>query len=196
MKKICITASMGSGKSFITKEFSKLGVPTLMMDDVAKLVQIKYVELIQKLQSRFPDCYLNGVLDKMKMREILFFDKSGQNLRDMAELIKPYLMMELDIFYQENEDKPFVIVESALVFEYNLQGNFDQIIFVDSDPELRKRKALERDKITSEEYDNRMKNQLSDEFKMKNSDFIIINDFTLNVIDEVKKLYSNLCKFG
>lgn len=192
MKKICTTGSMGSGKSFITKEFSKLGVPTLMMDDVAKLVQVKYVELIQKLQSRFPEGYPNGVLDKMKMREILFFDKSGQNLKDMAELIKLYLMMEIDNFYQENEDKPFVIVESALVFEYNLQGNFDQIIFVHSDPQLRKQKAIERDKITSEEYDNRMKNQLSDEFKMKNSDYTIINDFTPNVIDEVYKLYKTL----
>ena len=64
MKKICTTGSMGSGKSFITKEFSKLGVPTLMMDDVAKLVQVKYVELIQKLQSRFPEGYPNGVLVK------------------------------------------------------------------------------------------------------------------------------------
>ena len=192
MKKICVTGSMGSGKSFITKEFSKLGVPTLMMDDVAKLVQVKYLELIQKLQSRFPDGYPNGVLDKMKMREILFFDKSGQNLKDMSELIKPYLIMEIDKFYQENLDKPFVIVESALVFEHNLQNNFDQIIFVYSDPELRKRKALERDKITSEEYDNRMKNQLSDEFKIKNSDYTIINDFTENVIDEVYKLYKLL----
>ena len=192
MKKICVTGSMGSGKSFITKEFSKLGVPTLMMDDIAKLVQVKYLELIQKLQSRFPDGYPNGVLDKMKMREILFFDKSGQNLKDMSELIKPYLIMEIDKFYQENLDKPFVIVESALVFEHNLQNNFDQIIFVYSDPELRKRKALERDKITSEEYDNRMKNQLSDEFKMKNSDYTIINDFTENVIDEVYKLYKLL----
>ena len=89
-----------------------------------------------------------------------------------------------------------MIVESALLFEYNLQGNFEQIIFVYSDPELRKKKALERDGITSEEYDNRMKNQLSDEFKMKNSDYTVINDFTQNVIDEVKKLYSNLCKVG
>lgn len=196
MKKIGISGQMGSGKSFIVREFSKLGVPTIMMDDVSKLVQVKYIELIKKLQSRFPEGYLNGVLDKMKMREILFFDKSGKNLKDMTELIKPYLMMEVNNFYQENEDKPFVIVESALLFEYNLQGNFEQIIFVYSNPELRKKKALERDGITSEEYDNRMKNQLSDEFKMKNSDFIITNDFTSNVIDEVKKLYSNLCKVG
>jgi len=192
MKKIAITGQMGSGKSFITREFSKLGVQTLMMDDVAKLVQTIYPHLIQKIQVRFPEGYPNGILDKSKMREILFFDKSGQNLKDMAGLIKPYLDMEVEKFYQSNSDKSFVIVESALLFEYNLQKNFDLIIFVHSDPQLRKQKAIERDRITSEEYDNRMKNQLSDEFKMKNSDYTIINDFTENVIDEVYKLYKLL----
>jgi len=110
----------------------------------------------------------------------------------MAGLIKPYLHTEVERFYQTNSDQPFVIVESALLFEYNLQNNFDLIIFVHSDPQLRKQKALERDKITSEEYDNRMKNQLSDEFKMKNSDYTVINDFTQNVIDEVYRLYKIL----
>jgi dephospho-CoA kinase len=95
---------------------------------------------------------------------------------------------ELDKFYKANSQSKFVIVESALVFEYNLQNNFDQIIFVNSDPKLRKQKAIERDKISSEEYDNRMKNQLSDEFKIKNSDYTIINDFTNNVIDEVYRI--------
>jgi dephospho-CoA kinase len=163
-----------------------------MMDDVAKLVQTIYPDLVQKLQLRFPEGYPNGILDKSKMREILFFDKSGQNLKDMSDLIKPYLHTEVERFYQTNSDQPFVIVESALLFEYNLQNNFDLIIFVHSDPQIRKQKALERDKITSEEYDNRMKNQLSDEFKMKNSDYTVINDFTQNVIDEVYRLYKIL----
>jgi len=192
MKKIACTGQMGSGKSFITREFSKLGVPTLMMDDVAKLVQTIYPDLIEKLKRRFPEGYPNGVLDKMKMREILFFDKSGQNLKDISELIKPYLMLEVDKFYQQNKESKFVIVESALLFEYNLQSNFDAVIFVHSDSKLRKQKAIERDKITYEEYDNRMKNQLSDEFKLKNSDYTIINDFTENTIDEVYKLFNIL----
>ena len=188
MKKIVITGNQGSGKSFITKEFSKLGVPTLMMDDVAKLVQSTYPDLIQKLINRFPGGYSNGVIDRTKMREILFFDQTGINLKDMAELIKPYLFLELDKFYKANSQSKFVIVESALVFEYNLQNNFDQIIFVYSDSKIRKQKAIERDMISPEEYDNRMKNQLPDEFKIKRSDYTIINDYTNNVIDEVYRI--------
>lgn len=189
MIRIGITGQMGSGKSFITKEFSKLGVPTIMMDDVAKMVQYTYPTLIDKLVERFPEGYPNGVLDKVKMREILFSDKTGKNTKDISELIKPYINLEIGKFYQINSDAEYVIVESALLFEYNLQGNFDSIIFVHSDSKLRKEKAIKRDNITSEEYDNRMRNQLSDEFKLKNSDYTIINDFTSNTIDEVYKLH-------
>ena len=45
MKKIGCTGQMGSGKSFIIREFSNLGVPTLMMDDVAKSIQNENIEL-------------------------------------------------------------------------------------------------------------------------------------------------------
>jgi len=192
MKKIAVTSQMGSGKTFITKEFNKLGVPILIMDDLAKQVQITNQDLIDELCKRFPEGYPNGVLDKMKLREILFNDETGKNKKDISIIIRPYLFQELYKFFEANIDRPYVLVESALLYEYNLEGMFDAVIFVHSDPKLRKEKAIKRDNITSEEYDNRMRNQLSDEFKLKNSDYTIINDFTSNTIDEVYKLHKLL----
>ena len=188
MKRIGITANQGSGKTFIVKEFSKLGVPTLIMDDVAKEIQVSNKELIAELSERFPDGYPNGVLDKMKMREILFMDETGKNRKDISIILRPYLFQEVYNFFESNTDKPYTLVESALLYEYNLEGMFDAVIFVHSDPKLRKEKAIKRDNITSEEYDNRMKNQISDEIKLMKSDYMILNDFTENVIDEVYRL--------
>jgi dephospho-CoA kinase len=192
MKKIAITGNQGSGKSFIIREFSNLGVPTLMMDDVAKSIQNENVELNLKLRNRFPDGYPNGKLDRIKMREILFQDKSGKNLKELEELISLFLWNEIERFYDINKDKPFVIVESALLFEKKMESKFDIIIFVNSDPKIRKERALERDNITSEDYDNRMKNQLPDGIKLEKSDYTIINDFTDNTKDEVYKLFKIL----
>ena len=76
-----------------------------------------------------------------------------------------------------------------------MENIFDCIIFVYSDPNLRKEKALKRDNISSKDYDNRMKTQIPDSIKIKKSDFIINNDFTDNVIDEVKKLDNTLKKW-
>lgn len=187
MKKIAITASMGSGKTFIVNEFSKLGVPILIMDEVVRTLQENDKDLIKELSNRFPGSYKNGSFDKIKMREILFSDKTGKNLKDISTIINPYLYKEIDNFFIKNSKKEYVIIESALIFEYNLQKNFDKIIFVDSDPILRKEKAILRDNITSEDYDSRMSKQFPDDFKKSKCDYIIFNDFTDNVKEEVLK---------
>lgn len=194
MKRIAITGNQGSGKSFITREFSKLGVPTLMMDDVAKEIQFTNKDLISELSKRFPEGYPNGVLDKMKMREILFTDKTGQNKKDISIIIRPYLFNELFNFFQRNEDKKYIIVESALLYEYKIENMFDEVIFVHSDPQLRKEKAIKRDNITEQEYNNRMKDQLPDEFKLKKANYVITNDFTPNVVNQILNIDNILNK--
>ena len=52
-----------------------------------------------------------------------------------------------------------------------------------------------RDNITIEEYNNRMKDQIPDEIKLKKSDFAIVNDFTDNVLKEINKLHKILQKW-
>lgn len=195
MIKIGITGSMGSGKTFVVKQFSKLGIPTLLMDDLAKEIQTTNKELISLLMNRFPEGYPNGILNIPKMREILFQDESGKNKEDIAKIIFPFIFKEVEKFYQEHKDSDYVIVESALLYEQKMENIFDCIIFVHSDPNLRKEKALKRDNISSKDYDNRMKTQIPDSIKIKKSDFIINNDFTDNVIDEVKKLDNTLKKW-
>lgn len=91
MNRVGITGSMGSGKTFVIKEFEKIGVPILLMDDLAKEIQISNKELIKKLIARFPEGYPNGVLDRIKMREILFSDKTGINKKDIGNILRPYL---------------------------------------------------------------------------------------------------------
>ena len=188
MKKIGITGQMGSGKTFITKQFEKLGIPTLIMDEVAKEIQVTNTDLITELSSRFPEGYPNGILDKIKMREILFMDETGKNKKDISIIIRPYLFQKVCNFFEDNKDRNYVLVESALLYEYNLEGMFDAVIFVHSDPKLRKEKAIKRDNITSDEYDSRMKDQMSDEIKLLKSDYMILNDFTNNVLEEVYRI--------
>lgn len=188
MKKIGITGSMGSGKTFVAMKFASLGVPVLIMDQVVKQLQNTNESLIKKIKRRFPDSYTGNVMNREYMVKKLFYDETGKNLKDISEIIKPYLKQELDKFYEEFKDKKYVLVESALIYEYNIQDHFDEIIFVNSDPKKRKQMAIERDKITSDEYNRRMKNQISDEFKIEKSKYIINNNYTEEVFEQVKKL--------
>jgi dephospho-CoA kinase len=188
MKKIGITGQMGSGKTFIAMKFASLGVPILVMDQVVKQLQNTNESLIKKIKKRFPDSYTGNVMNKEYMVKKLFYDETGKNLKDISEIIKPYLKEELDKFYEEFSDKKYVLVESALIYEYGLQDQFDEVIFVNADPKRRKQMAMSRDKITSGEYDRRMKTQLPDQFKIDNSKWIVYNDYTENIFEQVKKI--------
>ena len=142
MKRIAITSSMGSEKTFIAMKFASLGVPVLIMDQVVKQLQITNESLIKKIKKRFPDSYTGNVMNKEYMVRKLFYDDSGKNLKDISEIIKPYLKEELDKFYDQFKNKRYVLIESALVYEYNLQDQFDEVIFVNADPKKRKQMAM------------------------------------------------------
>ena len=188
MKKVGITGSMGSGKTFIAMKFASLGVPVLIMDQVVKQLQNTNESLIKKIKKRFPDSYVGNVMNKEYMVRKLFYDETGKNLKDISEIIKPYLKEELDKFYEEFKDKKYALVESALIYEYNIQDQFDEIIFVNSDPKKRKQMAMSRDRITSDEYNRRMKTQMPDELKIEKSKYIITNNYTDQVFEQVKKI--------
>lgn len=188
MKKVGITGSMGSGKTFIAMKFASLGVPVLIMDQVVKQLQNTNESLIKKIKKRFPDSYVGNVMNKEYMVRKLFYDETGKNLKDISEIIKPFLKEELDKFYEEFKDKKYALVESALIYEYNIQDQFDEIIFVNSDPKKRKQMAMSRDRITSDEYNRRMRTQMPDELKIEKSKYIITNNYTDQVFEQVKKI--------
>jgi len=188
MKKIGITGQMGSGKTFISMKFTSLNVPVLIMDQVVKQLQNTNQDLISKIKKRFPGSYDGGVMNKKFMIKKLFFDDTGKNLKDISEIIKPFLKDELDKFYKEHQNKKYVLVESVLIYEYEFQDQFDEIIFVNSDPQVRKKMAMKRDQISSAEYDRRMKTQLPDEFKIQSSKWVIQNNYTDDVFEQVKQI--------
>ena len=192
MKRVGITAQQGSGKTFIAMKFASLGVPVLIMDQVVKQLQTTNESLIKKIKRRFPDSYTGNIMNKEYMVRKLFYDESGQNLKDIFEIIKPFLMKEIDNFYKEHSHKKYVLVGSALIYEYDLQSNFDEIIFVNTEPELRKSAAIKRDGISEKEYELRMKTQISDDYKLKNSNWIINNDFTTKVQEQIKLIHESI----
>lgn len=192
MIRVGITGQMGSGKSHIVNEFRKLDVPCLILDNAVKTLYVSNQKLIEKIEQVFPDIFVDGKIDTYLIRNKLFNDNSFRNLETMNELLKPYVLDILAKFYEENKNRDFVLVESALIFEYKFEHLFDRVILVNANPEHRKEMAMRRDHITSEEYDSRMKRQISDQEKIKRSDFIITNQFNEKIKIDVLNVYNQL----
>ncbi len=195
MIKIGLTGNIGSGKTAVCKIFEIAGVPVFYSDIEAKLLY-KRDDVKKRLFERFNDSVFDSKnnVDFKKLAGKIFSNK--QDLLFINGLIHPLVFEKYQKWLDENKDYPITIHESAILFENNLQNNFDKTIVVSCPQKVRLKRLKQRDKISESEILKRMKNQLSDEEKENLADYIIKNDEETLLIPQVLKLKSELLKLN
>lgn len=180
-----VTGNIGSGKSYVCRQFQNLGVPVFYSDIAARICQ-NDPDIQDKVKAHFGnDIYIDGVLDRKKLADIVFNDK--EELKIINSIIHPAVQEKfIDwVNYQSSELSLYVLYESAIIFESGIEDNFDLVVMVDCPTNIRIESVMSRDGLTIEEVLARMKNQMAAELKCEKSDFIIINDREQNVFNQV-----------
>lgn len=190
-KIIGLTGGIGSGKSTIAKLFSELGVPIYVADTQAKKI-MDYPSTIQEVQSIFRENVLdeNQKLDRKKIASIVF--NNPEKLKALNSIIHPKVAEDFSQWLNQHNHHTYVIKEVAIIFETHSEDQYDKIILVTAPEETRIERVMQRDAISREQVEERIKNQLSDEEKIKKSDFIIMNIDLKSSENEVKKLHKVL----
>lgn len=187
MLKIGITGGIGSGKTFICKIFEQLGVPVYYADERAKFLMNNQEEVINAIKTAFGEAsYKDGTLNRAYLAENVFNNK--ENLTKLNNIVHPAVFKDTQQWISQHQDAPFVLKEAALLFETGTYTQFDKNILVTAPEEVRIIRVMERDKVSKEQVEARMKNQLSDAEKMELADYIINNDGLREVGKIVEKL--------
>ncbi|HSD07056.1 dephospho-CoA kinase [Flavobacterium sp.] len=173
VKIIGLTGGIGSGKTTVANEFASRGIPVYITDlEAKKLMQSDYV--LKEIRNEFGDTVFdNDVLVKEKLSEIVFNDP--EKLARLNNIVHPEVKRHFKQWLSEHENEPFVIYESAILFESGSYKDCDFIINVTAPIELRIERVITRDKTTREKVLDRMKNQWNDAEKSAKSDFVIEN---------------------
>lgn len=170
---IGLTGGIGSGKSTIAKMFEKLGIPIYFSDDEAKRIMTTSSIVKNKLKQEFGDeSYINDQLNRPYISNIVFHNKKA--LLKLNAIVHPMVKNHFKKWV-ELQNTPYIIQEHPLLFENNSQKDYDAIIFVSAPIDLRLSRTVSRDNSTIKKVVARMKNQMDDQFKIENSDFIIQN---------------------
>jgi len=82
--------------------------------------------------------------------------------------------------------------EAAILFETGAYRNFDAVILVYADEDLRLKRVLARDIISHEEVKARMNNQLNDAEKKKMTPFHILNDGEIPLLSQIESVLVKL----
>ena len=191
MKKIGLTGGIGSGKTTVAEIFSRLGVPVFVSDNVARELQEKDAGVVNAIRDIFgPGIYEGNKLDRAKLAEIVFADK--QKLAKLNAIVHPAVAAAFEKFCRDNAGAPYVLKESAILYEIGDEKNLDGMIVVTAPEDVRKKRVSARDEVSPEEVEQRMKNQMTDEEKISRADFVLMNDEEQLLIPQVLKVNSEI----
>ena len=96
----------------------------------------------------------------------------------------PQIRKEILKFFEINKSQKIVFVAIPLLFEANMQDLFDKILFVYTKDEIRLERLIARNKYTKEYAQIRLNSQLSQDEKVKKSDYVIYNNSTKGELKE------------
>lgn len=192
MKIIGLTGGIGSGKTTVSNMFKDLGIPVYIADVEAKKLMNTSKDVKQKIISLFgPKAYENNELNRSYIATKIFNDASY--LYKMNAIIHPKVAIHFKKWLQK-QTSPYVIKEAAIIFEHNMQTQYDAIITVIAEEEVRIDRILKRDKTTKDKVLAIMKHQLNDSEKAKMSDFVIVNDKLEQTKEQVLKVHNSILK--
>ena len=183
---IGLTGGIGSGKSVVAKVFATLGIPVFNADDEAKRIMQSSIEIKTKLIEQFgTDIYNVHGLDKEKLASIVF--NNSFQLQLLNAIVHP-VTIQAAKDWAAKQTSPYVIKEAALIFESGAADGLLKIIGVTAPLSLRTHRVMQRDGITKDQVDARMRNQISDTIKMRLCDYVIENNNQQMVIPQVLEI--------
>ena len=109
----------------------------------------------------------------------------------MNAIVHPAVRTYFDNWVK-NQKASIVFNEAAIIFEIGNDKYYDNVILVAASKETKIKRIQKRDNSSKEDIEKRMKNQWSDDRKIKLADFIINNDNNVMLLPQLNKVLDKL----
>jgi dephospho-CoA kinase len=173
MIRIGILGSIGSGKSYVAKNF---GYPVFDADlEVNKLYKnnkkifFKLKKILSKYIYSFP-------INKNEISIAILANKS--NLKKIVNIVHLEVRKKMNIFLKKNKYKKIVILDIPLLLENRINHKKDILVFVEAQKSDIFKRLKKRNNFNSKLFKKFKDIQLPLEYKKKKSQFIIKNNYT------------------
>ena len=188
MIRIAVLGDIGSGKSYVAKQF---GYPVFNADqEVAKLYR-KSGKCYKKLKKALPKYIVAFPIKKIEISKAIM---GGQhNLKRIVKIVHPEIRSKMNSFIKKNKNKNINILDIPLFMENKINKKNDILIFVDAKKKEINKRLKRKSNFNLKILKKFKKLQLPIEFKRQQSDFVIKNNFRNNSIKKnVKKILKKI----
>lgn len=190
MIKIGVTGGIGSGKSTVCRVFSLLGIPCYDSDAEAKRLMNTDRDLAARIRSLLGSgAYTEQGLDRAYVSARVF--GHPELLQRLNAIVHP--AVEHDFArWAEEQQAPYVIEESAILFESGADRLMDRTVAVVAPESVRIRRVCRRDGRDEQAVRARIAHQMSDEERIRLSDYVLRADERELLIPQILDLHRQL----
>ncbi len=192
MIKVAITGSAGSGKTLVCNRFKSLGLDVIFLDALAREVVTPGSVALQKIAGHFGKRVLspNGTLNRKVLRQIMIND--AQDRKIIERFIHPRIteLMNRQVSEAEKRGEALILVEVPLLFEKRIEKQFQVVILVVADQDVKVKRLMDRDNISRRDALGLLNVQMTDDQKRDRADFVITNNgFRDEVLQSVDRIF-------
>ena len=188
MIRIGILGDIGSGKSYVAKNF---GYPVFNADyEVSKLYK-KDKKIFKKLKKKLPKYICSFPINKNEITKAILSNKV--NLQKIISIVHLEIRKILKLFLKKNRNKKIIILDIPLLLENKINNKNDILVFVDS-KKIEIEKRLKKRLNYNRKLINKFKKiQFSSSYKKRKSNFIIKNNFKKKSLNKsIKKILNEI----
>ncbi len=170
-----LSGGIAAGKSEVAAWFKQRGAVILDADRIAHELQDTETQLQQELRSAFgKECFDQaGRVIRAKLGQRVFADPA--ELKRLNQIIFPYLHRELNVRRALAPSQKLLIVDAALLVEWDIASEFDELWIVAAPDEIRVTRLMQRMALSRAEALSRLRRQLPQEEKLARATHVIQN---------------------
>jgi len=173
MIKIGILGDIGSGKSYVAKNF---GYPVFNADSEVSKLYKKEKKLFGKLKRALPKYIYSFPINKNELSNAILANKI--NLKKIVAIVHLEVRKKMNVFLKKNKNKKIIILDVPLLLENKINEKDDILIFIQSKKEEVFKRLKKRKNFNLKLLKILKSIQVPPHYKKKKAQFIIKNNFT------------------
>ena len=188
MIRIGILGDIGSGKSYVAKNFR---LPLFNADDEVRKLYKNDKKTFYKLKKILPKYFTQFPINKSEIIYAILSNK--QNLKKIIKIVHVEVKKKMKIFLKKNKNKKFVILDIPLLLENKLCQKNDILVFVKSKKYEILKRLKKRKNFNKKIFQIFRRIQLPLDYKEKKSHYVIKNNFSKkSVKNDIKKILKGI----
>ena len=193
---LCLTGSLGMGKSTAAKFFAEARVP---VHDADAVVHALYEgEAVAAIEQAFRGSTAGGKVDRTKLAAMVLNDKAA--LARLEAIVHPLVRLAREKFLADAKagGASVVVLDIPLLFETAAEGICDAVAVVSAPAEVQRRRAFGRLGMTDDKLSAILAKQMPDAEKRRRADFVVDTsldfDHTRAQVRDILRAVANMAR--